>query len=110
MQAPAAAGDPAAALALDVYCYRIRDYVGAYLAVLGRVDAITFTAGVGENSPAVRAAALAGLAALGIVVDPTATQRRRPDHLARPARRRGLRGTHRRGAGDRRPVPRRPLD
>ena len=64
-----AAGDPAATLAFDVYCRRIREYVGAYLAVLGRVDAITFTAGVGENAPAVRAASLAGLAALGIAVD-----------------------------------------
>jgi acetate kinase len=63
-------GDPAAILAFDVYCRRIKEYIGAYLAVLGRVDAITFTAGVGENSPAVRAAALAGLTALGIAVDP----------------------------------------
>jgi acetate kinase len=65
-----AAGDPAATLGFDVYCRRIREYVGAYLAVLGRVDAITFTAGVGENAPAVRAAALAGLESLGIAVDP----------------------------------------
>jgi acetate kinase len=63
-------GDPAAILAFDVYCRRIKEYIGAYLAVLGRVDAITFTAGVGENSPAVRAAALAGLTTLGIAVDP----------------------------------------
>jgi acetate kinase len=65
-----ASGDPAATLAFDVYCHRIKEYVGAYLAVLGRVDAITFTAGVGENSPTVRAAALAGLEPLGIAVDP----------------------------------------
>lgn len=64
-----AAGDPAAALAFDVYCRRIKEYVGMYLAVLGRVDAITFTAGVGENSPKVRAASLAGLSALGITID-----------------------------------------
>jgi acetate kinase len=64
------AGDPAATLAFDVYCRRIREYVGAYMAVLGRVDAITFTAGVGENSAAVRAASLSGLEALGIVLDP----------------------------------------
>jgi acetate kinase len=63
-------GDPAATLAFDVYCRRIKEYVGAYLAVLGRVDAITFTAGVGENAAAVRGAALAGLGALGITVDP----------------------------------------
>jgi acetate kinase len=63
------AGDPDATLAFDLYCRRIREYVGAYLAVLGRADAITFTAGVGENSAAVRAASLAGLSALGITVD-----------------------------------------
>ncbi|HEV7708547.1 MAG TPA: acetate kinase [Asanoa sp.] len=66
-----AAGDRAAALAFDVYCRRIRSYVGAYYAELGRLDAITFTAGVGENAPPVRAAALAGLDRLGIAVDPT---------------------------------------
>jgi acetate kinase len=70
-----AAGDPAATLAFDVYCRRIREHVGAYLAVLGRADAITFTAGVGENAPAVRAAALAGLEALGIRIDETRNDR-----------------------------------
>jgi acetate kinase len=64
-----AAGDPAATLAFDVYCRRIKEYVGMYLAVLGGADAITFTAGVGENSPQVRAAALAGLPALGVTID-----------------------------------------
>jgi acetate kinase len=66
----ALAGDPDAELALDVYCYRIRCYVGAYYAALGRLDAISFTAGVGENSAAVRERALAGLDRLGIAVDP----------------------------------------
>jgi acetate kinase len=66
----AAAGDPAAILALDVYCHRIRKYVGAYHAVLGRLDAIVFTAGVGENSALVRARVLADLQTLGITVDP----------------------------------------
>ncbi|WP_433263961.1 acetate/propionate family kinase [Micromonospora vinacea] len=64
-----AAGDRAAALAFDVYCRRITGYVGAYYALLGRVDAITFTAGVGEHAAPVRAAALAGLDRLGITVD-----------------------------------------
>ena len=64
-----AAGDAAAELALEVYCYRIRKYVGAYLAALGRADAIVFTAGVGENDPVVRARSLAGLERLGIAVD-----------------------------------------
>jgi acetate kinase len=70
VQRRAAAGDPAAELALDVYCYRIRKYVGAYLAALGGADAIVFTAGVGENDARVRARSLAGLERLGIVVDP----------------------------------------
>jgi acetate kinase len=65
-------GDAAAELALDVYCYRIRKYVGAYMAALGGCDAIAFTAGVGENDPVVRARALAGLERLGIVVDAAA--------------------------------------
>jgi acetate kinase len=69
VQRRAAAGDAAAELALDVYCYRIRKYVGAYLAALGGADAIAFTAGVGENDPLVRARSLAGLERLGIVVD-----------------------------------------
>ncbi|TDD18007.1 acetate kinase [Kribbella turkmenica] len=64
-----AGGDERAALAFDVYCHRIRKYVGAYYAVLGTVDAVVFTAGVGENSAEVRAAALSGLQRLGITVD-----------------------------------------
>lgn len=70
VQQRAGEGDAAAALALDVYCHRIRKYVGAYHAVLGRLDAIAFTAGVGEHSPVVRQRSLAGLDALGIAVDP----------------------------------------
>jgi acetate kinase len=65
-----AAGDERAQLAFDVYCYRIKKYVGAYHAVLGTVDAIVFTAGVGQHSAEVRAAALDGLEPLGIHVDP----------------------------------------
>ena len=68
--ARATAGEPAAGLALDVYCHRIRKYVGAYHAVLGRLDAIVFTAGVGEHSAVVRARSLAGLDPFGIAVDP----------------------------------------
>ncbi|WP_068926439.1 acetate/propionate family kinase [Planobispora rosea] len=66
----AAAGDPDAELALAVYCHRLRKYVGAYYAVLGRVDVIAFTGGVGENSSLVRERAMAGLDGLGIVLDP----------------------------------------
>ena len=69
------ADDPAATLAFEVYCRRIKEYVGMYLAVLGGADAIAFTAGVGENSPKVRAAALAGLSALGITIDEARNER-----------------------------------
>lgn len=65
-----AAGDADAALAFDVYCHRIRQYVGAYHATLGRLDAVVFTAGIGENSAEVRAASLAGLDGWGIAIDP----------------------------------------
>jgi acetate kinase len=63
------AGDPEAALALDVYCHRVRRYVGAFMAVLGRTDAIVFTAGVGEHDAEVRRRALTGLEPLGIHLD-----------------------------------------
>lgn len=62
-------GDETARLAYDVYVHRLRHYLGAYLIELGGVDAITFTAGVGENNPDVRADALAGLSGFGIAVD-----------------------------------------
>jgi acetate kinase len=62
-------GDPAARLAFDVYCHRIRKYIGAYAAVLGRLDAVTFTGGVGEHAAPVRATALAGLDLFGLAVD-----------------------------------------
>lgn len=62
-------GDETARLGYDVYIHRLRKYVGAYLAVLGHTDVITFTAGVGENDARVRRDALSGLARLGIEVD-----------------------------------------
>jgi acetate kinase len=64
------AGDEAAQLAFEVYVHRLKHYVGAYLAILGRLDVMAFTAGVGENNPALRAAVADGLDGLGIVVDP----------------------------------------
>ncbi|MEV7954680.1 acetate kinase [Streptomyces sp. NPDC058316] len=63
------AGDERAALAFDIYVHRLKKYIGAYSAVLGRVDAVVFTAGVGENSAPVREAAIAGLEELGPAVD-----------------------------------------
>ncbi|MDX2598075.1 MULTISPECIES: acetate kinase [Streptomyces] len=62
-------GDEEAGLAFDIYIHRLKKYIGAYYAVLGRVDAVAFTAGVGENAAAVREAALSGLDGLGLAVD-----------------------------------------
>lgn len=70
----ARAGDDSARLALNVYAYRIRKTIGAYSAVLGRVDAIVFTAGIGENSPELRAECVAGLEPWGIRIDEQANR------------------------------------
>jgi acetate kinase len=75
----AAEGDDQAGLALDMYCYRIKKYIGMYIAVLGRVDALIFTAGIGENSPEVRARTCSGLEALGISLDPEKNRIRSPE-------------------------------
>ena len=63
------AGDADAAEALDIFCYRVRGYVGAYAAALGRVDAIVFTAGIGENDPQIRADVCDGLQGFGVRLD-----------------------------------------
>jgi acetate kinase len=63
------AGDEDAELALQVFCHRIRKYVGAYVAVLGGCDALVFTAGIGEHSAMVRSRVCAGLEVFGIAVD-----------------------------------------
>ncbi|MCU0959734.1 MAG: acetate kinase [Pirellulaceae bacterium] len=62
-------GHARAALAVDVFCYRVRKYIGAYLAVLGHVDAISFTGGIGERACGVRARICQGLEPLGIELD-----------------------------------------
>ena len=62
--------DPKAKLAQIVFAYRIRKYIGAYLAVLGPIDALVFTGGIGENSASMRAQILQDLDHLGIVPDP----------------------------------------
>jgi len=64
-----ASPEAAARLAVDLYCYRVRRYIGAYLAVLGGADAILFGGGVGENAPEVRARILSGLEWAGIKLD-----------------------------------------
>ena len=62
-------GDERAQTALEMYTYRIKKYLGAYLAVLGEVDAIIFTAGIGEHVPEIRARVCSGLEKLGISLD-----------------------------------------
>ena len=74
-------GDESAALALGVTVHRLRHYIGAYTAGLGGLDALTFTAGVGENDAALRAEVLTGLEVLGIRLDPE--RNASPSHDAR---------------------------
>ncbi|MGD8999442.1 MAG: acetate kinase [Granulosicoccaceae bacterium] len=62
-------GDERACLALDMYCYRISKYIGAYYTVLGGLDALVFTAGIGENDPAMRQSICNNLSVLGITLD-----------------------------------------
>ena len=70
------AGDRRAELALEVQTYRNRKYIGAFMAVLGRVDGIVFTAGIGENDPIVRQKSLEGLGCFGIELDPVVNNQR----------------------------------
>ncbi len=65
-----AAGNERAKLAIDVFCYRLRKYIAAYVGVLGGLDALVFTGGIGENAAPVRARSVEGLAAMGITIDP----------------------------------------
>jgi len=68
----AEAQNPRARLAVDVFCYRLRKYVAAYMGVLGGIDGLAFAGGIGENAPAIRARTLAGLEGLGVRVDESA--------------------------------------
>ncbi len=63
-------GDKRSRLSIEVESYRLKKYIGAYHAAAGRIDAVTFTAGVGEMSPVIRAKAIEGLESLGIIIDP----------------------------------------
>jgi acetate kinase len=86
IHAAIAAGNERAKLALEVQTYRNKKYVGAYMAILGRVDAIVFTAGIGENDQVVRAKSLEGLEPFGIILDPQANSQRikKPTLLSKP--------------------------
>jgi len=65
----AEAGRERARLALDVFTYRVKKYIGAYAAAMGGIDALTFTGGIGSNSPVVRAKSVDGLDFLGLGID-----------------------------------------
>jgi acetate kinase len=69
LEEAAASGNENARLAIAMFCYRVRKYIGAYMAVLGRTDAVIFGAGIGEHSDAVRTQICSGLEALGIEID-----------------------------------------
>jgi acetate kinase len=77
LEARATAGDARAEEALAVFCYRVKKYIGAYVAALGGIDALVFTGGIGENSAGVRARSCAGLETLGIALDEAANRQHR---------------------------------
>ena len=74
LEAAAAQGNAQAQLALDAFCYSVKKYIGAYAAAMGGVDAIIFTAGVGENGPDTRADSVSGLEYMGVKLDPEKNQ------------------------------------
>jgi len=69
------AGNERAKLAFDIFCYRIKKYIGAYTAVLGRLDALVFTGGIGENAADVRAQVCENLEQIGVKIDPAANEK-----------------------------------
>ena len=68
-------GDRRARLAIEIFCYRVRKYIGAYLAAMGGADAVVFAGGIGENSPEIRARIVAGMEWAGLELDPGANAR-----------------------------------
>jgi acetate kinase len=74
-------GNKGAKLAFDVFCYRVKKYIGSYAAAMGGLDAVVFTGGIGENSAPVRAVSLAGLEFLGLKLDSAANER--PENVER---------------------------
>ena len=69
-------GDDRCRLAVDMVAYKIKSYVGAYVAALNGIDALCFTGGIGENSALIREKVCAGLDAMGLVIDPTKNNKR----------------------------------
>jgi acetate kinase len=84
VQRAAAAGDGAAVLAIEVYLHRLRREVAAMAAAMNGLDLLVFTGGIGEHNPAIRAAAAAGLAFLGVRVDPDRNQATADAVISRP--------------------------
>lgn len=74
-------GDVAAELAIEMFCYRIKKYIGAFCAVLGYVSALIFTGGIGENAPLIRQKIVQDLGHLGFSIDSNANQLRCQHHL-----------------------------
>jgi acetate kinase len=72
-------GEERTKIALEIYTYRIKKYIGAYFAALGSLDAIIFTAGIGENAPEIRKLCCQGLTKLGIKIDPKRNMENRKD-------------------------------
>jgi acetate kinase len=64
-----AQSDSRAALAVEMFCYRVRKYIGAYLAALGGADAVIFGGGIGENAPTVRARICSGMEWCGLILN-----------------------------------------
>ncbi len=109
--AAAEAGDPRAVMAVKIFCYRVKFYIGAYAAAMGGLDAIVFTGGIGQNSRGIRARSVQGLDRLGISVDPLKNERCALDaampvvrHQRNALARFHTRGRNERGAHDRAPV------
>ncbi len=81
LEAAAAQGNADAALALEVFAYQVRKTIGAYAAVMGGLDAVAFTGGIGENSPRLRSRCCAGLEFLGIRLDPVRNEQGSGDRI-----------------------------
>jgi len=90
IEAAAEKGHTNAALALDIYCYRLRKYIGAYSAAMGGLDALIFTGGVGENSVTVRKNTCEELKFLGIELDPEVNAATRAKEIDISARNSGV--------------------
>nr|MDD6336542.1 acetate kinase [bacterium] len=76
--------NPRAELAIDMFCYRVRRFIGAYAALMGGLDAVVFTAGIGENTPYIRKRCCEGLAFMGVEIDDAKNNRPAGDFICSP--------------------------